>query len=84
MKRLALVLIITLMASGLAFGESAGEIIDASGVKGGVLSVTDKADGKVLSEFELDSAPVFDGMIAADKKLFISMVDGSVICLEGK
>ncbi len=52
------------------------------GRKGGVLSVTDKTDGKVLSEFELDSAPVFDGMIAADKKLFISMIDGSVVCLE--
>lgn len=51
------------------------------GRKGGMLSVTDKADGKVLSECELDSAPVFDGMIAADKRLFISMVDGSVVCL---
>ena len=30
---------------------------------------------------ELDSAPVFDGMIAADEKLFISMADGSVVCL---
>jgi outer membrane protein assembly factor BamB len=54
------------------------------GRKGGMLSVTDKADGKVLFECELDSTPVFDGMIAADKKLFISMVDGSVVCLEGK
>ena len=46
-----------------------------------MLSVTDKADGKVTSECELDSAPVLDGMIAADKKLFINMVDGSVVCL---
>ena len=26
----------------------------------------------------------FDGTIAADRKLFISMVDGSVVCMEGK
>lgn len=51
------------------------------GRKGAMLSVTDKADGKVLSVCELDSAPVFDGMIAADEKLFISMVDGTVVCL---
>ena len=49
-----------------------------------MLAVTDKADGKVISEYELDSAPVFDGMIAADKKLFISMTDGSIVCLGGK
>ncbi len=54
------------------------------GRKGAMLSVIDKADGKVLSVCELDSAPVFDGMIAADEKLFISMVDGSVICLGRK
>lgn len=51
------------------------------GRKGAMLSVTDKADGKVLSVCELDSAPVFDGMIAADEKLFISMVNGTVVCL---
>jgi hypothetical protein len=54
------------------------------GRKGSILAVTDKADGKVLYELELDSAPVFDGMIAADEKLFISMTDGTIVCLEGK
>jgi outer membrane protein assembly factor BamB len=54
------------------------------GRKGAKLAVTDKTNGKVVSGLALDSAPVFDGMIAAHKKLFISMVDGSVVCLEGK
>jgi hypothetical protein len=54
------------------------------GRKGAMLAVTDKTDGKVLSEYKLDSAPVFDGMIAADKRLFISMTDGSIVCLGGK
>lgn len=38
-------------------------------------------DGKTISEQKLDELPVFDGMIAADKKLFTSMIDGSVVCL---
>lgn len=54
------------------------------GRKGARLAVTDKTNGRVVFELALDSAPVFDGMIAADKKLFISMVDGFVVCLEGK
>ena len=51
------------------------------GRKGSRLSVTDKTDGRVVAELTLESAPVFDGMIAAEQKLFISMVDGSVVCL---
>jgi len=62
-----------------------GYVADAldsfEGRKGARLSVTDKTDGKVVSELALDSAPAFDGMIAADKRLFISLVDGSVVCL---
>lgn len=46
-----------------------------------MLSVTNKAKGKVTSECELDSAPVLDGIIIAYKNLFISMLDGSVVCL---
>ena len=62
-----------------------GYVTDAldsfEGRRGARLSVTDKTNGKVVSELALDSAPEFDGMIAADKRLFISLVDGSVMCL---
>jgi len=54
------------------------------GRKGGVLLATAKATGEKLAEFELPSSPVFDGMIAANGRLFMSLTDGSVICLSGK
>ena len=40
--------------------------------------------GKQVAEISLPRRPVFDGMIAADEKLFISMVDGFVVCLGGR
>jgi outer membrane protein assembly factor BamB len=41
------------------------------------------ADGKTLAEVPLDGEPVFDGLIAAYGKLFLSMKDGSVRCFAG-
>ena len=38
-------------------------------------------NGRAVFESALDSPPVFDGMIAADKKLFISTANGSIVCL---
>ena len=38
---------------------------------------------KKLSETKLDSPPVFDGLIAARGRLFVSLEDGSVVCLAG-
>ena len=35
---------------------------------------------KKMSDRKLASPPVFDGMIAADGKLFISLDNGSVVC----
>ena len=42
------------------------------------------SDGKKLSETELASSPVFDGIIAADGRLFASLRDGSLVCLGAK
>jgi hypothetical protein len=52
------------------------------GRKGGVLLTVSAKDGKTLAEQKLDVAPVSDGLIAADGKLFIAMKDGSVRCFE--
>jgi hypothetical protein len=41
-------------------------------------------DGTKLSETQLESPPVFDGMIAATGRLFASLQDGSVVSLTGK
>ncbi len=41
-------------------------------------------EGKQLSELKLESPPVFDGLIAADGRLFVSQRDGQVVCLTAK
>ena len=40
-----------------------------------------KDAGTRVAETELPSSPVFDGMAAAEGRLFLSLKDGSVICL---
>jgi len=52
------------------------------GKEGGNLLVLSSKNGKLLSEIKLESPSVFDGMIAANGKIFISLQNGSVICLE--
>ena len=60
------------------------EAIDAwAGKKGGVLWAVSSADGKKVSEYTLDAPPVFDGMAAANGKLFLATTDGTVVCLKG-
>jgi len=54
------------------------------GARGGVLWTVSAADGQQLSELRLDSPPVFDGMAAANGKLYLVAVDGSVVCFGGK
>jgi hypothetical protein len=51
------------------------------GRRGGLLWAVSAADGKKLAEVKLDVPPVFDGMIAAGGRLFVSMQDGRIICL---
>ena len=53
------------------------------GKKGAVLVAVSATEGKKLGELKLDTEPVFDGMIAAQGRLFVSLQDGSVMCLSG-
>ncbi len=46
-----------------------------------VLRTIAAADGKTIAEIKLDCEPVFDGMAAAHGRLFLSLKDGSVLCL---
>ncbi|MHC4752265.1 MAG: outer membrane protein assembly factor BamB family protein [Planctomycetota bacterium] len=39
------------------------------------------SDGSELSRYRLDSSPVFDGMAAAYRRLYVSLKDGSLLCL---
>jgi len=55
-----------------------------AGERGGILQMVSTKDGQKISEYKLDVPPLFDGMIAANGKLFIACMDGSLVCLEGK
>ncbi len=51
------------------------------GRKGAVLRAFSADSGQQLAEIRLSSPPVFDGLIAANGKLFMSTADAGVICL---
>jgi hypothetical protein len=50
------------------------------GSQGASLCVVSAADGRQLAEYELESLPVFDGMIAAHGRIFTSLKNGSLVC----
>jgi len=52
-----------------------------SGIKGAMLCAVSTEDGGLLSQVELDSLPVWDGLIAANGRLYASTAAGQVICL---
>jgi hypothetical protein len=52
--------------------------------RGGQLVAVSAKDGTKRTEMQLDHPPVFDGMIAAHGHLFVSLRDGSVVCLGGE
>jgi hypothetical protein len=53
------------------------------GRSGGSLWAVSTRDGSRLDYVALETAPVFDGMIAADNKLFLSLMNGKIICYGG-
>jgi hypothetical protein len=48
---------------------------------GGVLRAVAAQSGKTLAERKLDAPPVFDGLIAANRRLYMSTTGGKVVCL---
>jgi outer membrane protein assembly factor BamB len=38
-------------------------------------------DGKLLSEIDIPAKPVYDGLIAANGRLYISLANGQILCL---
>ena len=53
------------------------------GKMGALLWAVSKAGGARLSEMELESPPIFDGMAAANGRLYVATMDGKVLCLAG-
>lgn len=61
---------------------NANEALAAFQGKMGVqLKILSKEDGRDLFTMHVDSLPVFDGMCAARDRLYVSLQDGSVLCL---
>ena len=54
------------------------------GSMGAILRTVSTNDGKTVAEYKLNSPPVFDGMAAANGKLFIVLEDGSLVCMSAK
>jgi len=52
------------------------------GRKGGLLWAVSTTDGRKIAEYELEAPPAFDGLIAAQKKLYVTTTDGRVSCWE--
>jgi outer membrane protein assembly factor BamB len=50
------------------------------GKEGGLLWAVNRESGAVKAKYRIDSPPVWDGLIAADNKLFMATMDGNVIC----
>lgn len=75
-------------AGGTIFVAGSPDIVDPTdphgaweGRKGGVLAAYAAENGKKLAEYTLPSPPVWDGMAAAGGRLYISLNDGTIICM---
>ena len=53
-----------------------------AGKMGAKLIVISSRTGKIASQLDLDSPPIFDGMAAANGKIFIANMNGQVVCLQ--
>ena len=52
-----------------------------SGERGGHLWIVNKKDGAKIAAFDLPSPPIHDGMAVARERLFITTMDGAVLCM---
>ena len=60
------------------------QIAALEGSQGGLLWAISTADGGKLAEYKLESVPTFDGMVAADGRLYLSMKNGCILCMAGR
>ena len=51
------------------------------GAQGALLLAVSRTSGEVLHQMKLESLPVWDGMASARGRLYVTTVDGKVICL---
>ena len=53
------------------------------GQQGAMLWAVSASDGERLAEYKLDEAPVWDGMAAANGRLYLATQNGRVLCMAG-
>ncbi len=76
----------SLLVHGLALAANAALFAsrtkDAkSGEPRGLLRLVSLADGKKLAEAPLDAPPTYDGLAIAGAKAYVSLENGTVVCL---
>jgi hypothetical protein len=54
------------------------------GTKGGLISIMSTSNGEKIAEQSLNSPPVWDGMAAANGRLYISLENGSLLSLKSE
>jgi outer membrane protein assembly factor BamB len=71
----------------LLFAAGSPDVVDPDdplgafeGRKGGVIYACNKTGGETLWQHELQSPPVFNGLAAANGRLYLAMKDGNVAC----
>jgi hypothetical protein len=72
-----------LFAAG-PLGDTWQSIEAHEGRNGAELWSVSTGDGSTLHRVDLEAMPVFDGMIAASGSLYMSTVDGRIVCLGGR
>ncbi|NQT52365.1 PQQ-like beta-propeller repeat protein, partial [bacterium] len=90
-KRVGIRIIAMARAANTIFVAGSPDVVDPQdphgaweGRKGGVLAAFSAADGQKLCEHKLPSPPVFDAMAIAVGRLYLSTMDGHVLCMAGK
>ena len=75
------------LAGGTLFLAGPPDVVNADdplaafeGRSGAMLQAIAANDGSTIADYGLDAPPVFDGMIAVDKKLYLCMKDGTIRC----
>ncbi|MBN2316710.1 MAG: PQQ-binding-like beta-propeller repeat protein [Sedimentisphaerales bacterium] len=76
------------LAGGQLFVAGPPDVVDPydpmgsfDGRKGAMLRAHSTTDGAMLTEHKLDAPPVFDGLIAANGQLYLSLENGTVLCM---
>ena len=88
-KRLGIRVTAMVRAADIIFVAGSPDIVDPKdphgaweGRKGGILAAFAASDGAQLAEYKLSAPPVWDGMAAANGRLYISTVGGDIIGME--